>query len=286
MYKLSNKSAISFFDFNQPAGMHMNPENRWIILAESIPWDDLELMYADLFKSKTGNVAKPLRMALGALIIQKKYGFSDRELVAQITENPYLQYFIGLPGYQETQPFDATTLVLFRKRLTSEVLAEINEYILAYNRKDDADNNGRKPPGSGGTSSAGNAGDDTDDTSESSENSGTLILDATCAPVYIRFPQDISLLNEAREKLEKMIQFIHKNYGKPLPRTYKRTARKSYLDYAKRRKHSKKQIRKAISKQLGYVRRDIRYLTEFIKEGCELSRKQQFQFDTICTLYE
>lgn len=59
----------------------MNPENRWIILAESIPWDDLELMYADLFKSKTGNVAKPLRMALGALISQKKYGFSDRELV-------------------------------------------------------------------------------------------------------------------------------------------------------------------------------------------------------------
>ena len=69
MYKLSNKSAILFFDFNQPAGMHMNPENRWIILAESIPWDDLELMYADLFKSKTGNVAKPFRMALGALIV-------------------------------------------------------------------------------------------------------------------------------------------------------------------------------------------------------------------------
>ena len=125
MYKLSNKSAILFFDFNQPAGMHMNPENRWIVMAESIPWDDLELMYADLFKSKTGNVAKPFRMALGALIIQKKNGFSDRELVAQITENPYLQYFIGLPGYQGTQPFDATTLVLFRKHLTAEVLAEI-----------------------------------------------------------------------------------------------------------------------------------------------------------------
>jgi hypothetical protein len=35
-------------------------------------------------------------MALGALIIKEKCGFSDRETVEQITENPYLQYFIGL----------------------------------------------------------------------------------------------------------------------------------------------------------------------------------------------
>ena len=52
------------------------------------------------------NVAKPLRMALGAMIIQTRFQYSDRELVEQITENLYLQYFIGLPGYQETPPFD------------------------------------------------------------------------------------------------------------------------------------------------------------------------------------
>ncbi len=57
-------------------------------------------------------VAKPLRMALGALIIQTKFQFSDRELVEQIAENPYLQYFIGLPGFREEAPFDASTLVL------------------------------------------------------------------------------------------------------------------------------------------------------------------------------
>ena len=49
-----------------------------------------------VFPNDTGNVAKPLRTALGSLIIQKKLCFSDRELVEQITENPYLQYFIGL----------------------------------------------------------------------------------------------------------------------------------------------------------------------------------------------
>ena len=91
----------------------MNPNNRWIKMADSIPWAQFEQKYARLFKGKNGKVAKPLRMALGSLIIQTKYQFSDRELVEQLTENPYYQYFIGLPGYQEKPPIDASTLVLF-----------------------------------------------------------------------------------------------------------------------------------------------------------------------------
>ena len=54
----------------------------------------------------------------------------DREFVEQITENPYLQYFIGLPGYQEEAPFDASTLVDFRRQITAEMLIEANEYLL------------------------------------------------------------------------------------------------------------------------------------------------------------
>ncbi len=108
----------------------MNPESRWIKMADMIPWDVYEKKYKHLFKSKTGNVAKPLRMTLGSLIIQTRFQYSDGELVAQITENPYLQYFIGLPGYQDTPPFDASTLVLFRKRISAEMIMEANEYLL------------------------------------------------------------------------------------------------------------------------------------------------------------
>lgn len=107
----------------------MNPDNRWIRLADNIPWNEFEKKYADLFPSDTGNVAKPLRMALGSLIIQKKFQFSDRELVEQITENPYLQYFIGLPGYQDEPPFDPSTLVLFRKRLDVDAIMDANAYM-------------------------------------------------------------------------------------------------------------------------------------------------------------
>lgn len=148
MYKSDNKLQSSFLDFNQPMGLHMNQENRWIKMADMIPWDVFEKNYKHLFKSKTGNVAKPLRMALGALIIQTRFQYSDGELVQQITENHYLQYFIGLPGYQETPPFDASTLVLFRKRINAIMLMEANEYLLEENKPDkkEDDNDDQTPP--------------------------------------------------------------------------------------------------------------------------------------------
>ena len=101
MYRPTDGSQHSFLDFSQPIGFHMNPDNRWTKMADSIPWDESEIKYTGLFPSETGNMAKPLRMTLGTLIIQTKFQYSDRELVEQIAKNPYLQYFIGLPGYQE-----------------------------------------------------------------------------------------------------------------------------------------------------------------------------------------
>ena len=66
-----------------------------------------------------------------------EYKYSDRELVEQIKENPYYQYFIGLPGYEYKAPFAPSLLFEFRKRLNEQVLAEINEMIAAYNAPDD-----------------------------------------------------------------------------------------------------------------------------------------------------
>ena len=64
--------------------------------AATIPWNEIEEKYVALFPSKKGMPAKPLRTALGSLIIQKQYEYSDRELVEQIRENPYYQFFIRL----------------------------------------------------------------------------------------------------------------------------------------------------------------------------------------------
>ena len=173
MYKFDHEKQISFTDFNQPQGMQMNPNNRWVKKAAMIPWETIETEYAKLFPSHTGMPAKPLRMALGSLLIQKQYRFPDEELVEQIRENPYYQYFIGLPGYEDKIPFVPSLLVEFRKRLSEDVLNEINEMIIAYNTQQDDDDS---DDGNGDASQS-----DQENSAMDSENAGTLILDATCA---------------------------------------------------------------------------------------------------------
>ena len=242
-------------------------------MADCIPWDEFEIKYASLFPSDTGNVAKPLRMALGSLIIQTKFQYAARELVEQITENPYLEYFTGLPGYQEESPFDASTLVIFRRRISAEMLMDVNEYLLTH--KDD---NNNTPPSAGNSNDTG--------IPEENENKDILTLDATCAPVNIRYSQDISLLNEVREKLEVIVYRFCKSHGLPLPRHYRRRARKDYLAFAKSREHSAGKIRKALRKQLGYVGRDIRYLEQFMGDGYAMTDKEASLYQMILTLYE
>ena len=274
MYRFDRNHQFSLTDFNQPVGLKMNPENRWVKKAATIPWNEIEERYAKLFPSKTGMPAKPLRTALGSLIIQKQYDYSDRELVEQIRENPYYQFFIRLLGYQDKVPFAPSLLVEFRKRLTEEILCEINEMIAEYNTPDDTPSNGD----SGGT----DGGDDNE-----SENEGTLILDATCAPQQISFPQDTNLLNEARENLEGLIDTICYEYNYYRPRMYRRNARKDFLNFAKCKRRTKKKIRKAIKKQLQYIRRDLGYIDWFLEQDeIELTDRQMQRLSVIREVFE
>lgn len=96
MYKFDN-GQISLEDFEQPVGMHLKNENRWVKKAQTIPWNKIEKRYAKLFSNKKGNVAKSLRLGLGACIIQAEYKYSDEEIVLQIQENPYLELYKKQP---------------------------------------------------------------------------------------------------------------------------------------------------------------------------------------------
>ena len=195
MYHCDN-GQLSLSDFQQPVGMHLKEDNRWVKKAQSIPWLEIEKRYAALFTNRRGNVAKPLRLALGACIIQAEYGYSDEETALQIQEAPYLQYFCGYAGYDDSKlPFDPSLMVSFRKRLTLEILGEINEMIVRDARdREEAKKRHDDPP---------------DDDPGNGGNSGTMIVDATCAPSNIRYSQDVSLLNEARENAEKLVDILH-----------------------------------------------------------------------------
>ena len=92
-----------------PFGGHLKEENRWVILSGKVPWKEIENGYKEkLGNTEMGAPAKPLRMALGSLIIKEKLQISDREVVEQIRENLYLQFFVGTEGYENKAPFDSS----------------------------------------------------------------------------------------------------------------------------------------------------------------------------------
>ena len=257
MYRKSQSQQMTF-DFALPFGGRLRRDNRWVILADLIPWDQIEEQYAALFEdSDTGCPGKPARVALGALIIKERLGITDRETVEQIRENPYLQYFLGFAGYNDKEPFHHTSMVHFRKRFSKAMLADINDMITKTEGSQPC------PPDSPEQ-------DSTDDNSSGPKlNQGKLIIDATCAPADITFPTDLKLLNEAREKTEEMIDRMHQPFvGKRRkPRTYRQKARNAYLALAKQKKPHPNALRKGLRQQLGYVKRNLNTIDSMIQEG-------------------
>lgn len=273
MYRKPSRQ-MTIDDFILPFTGSLSADNRWVRLAKLIPWDSIEKEYAFLFPSDRGNVAKPVRMALGSLIIQARCGYTDRELLEQLVENPYLQYFIGLREFQLTRPFTPVALVKFRKRFNQKRLTRINEIVLgaeaadhqaqqkeaASKSNDDDQDPGEKPVGPIESKP-------TDMTAvKEKPNQGTLILDATCTPADVHYPTDLGLLNEAREKLDEMIDVLHaaSDTQTKRPRTYREKARWDYLLVSKQRNPRKEQIRRAIRKQLQYAGRNLNIVKKML----------------------
>jgi hypothetical protein len=121
------------------------------------------------------------------------------------------------------------------------------------------------------------------------ENKGTVIMDATCCPQDIAYPTDLTLLSDVREKAEELIDFLcdRNKHGEVKPRTCRKEARKEYLHTAQKKKKNKKEIRKAVGKQLRYLKRDITIIHRLLDSYPVLPfrRRQRKYFHVIQTLY-
>lgn len=274
MYRSNNPGQLSFVDFYLPFGGKLSGENRWVKLSERIPWEEIETLYAEQFSEGVGAPGKSLRMALGALIIKEKLGLSDRETVEQIRENPYLQYFLGLSEYSDQAPFEASSLVHFRKRFNDDILSQVNELLLFQEVSEDSSDEDK-------------SGDDDD--SEPPANQGNLVLDATCAPADIRYPTDLNLLNQARELSEEIFDVLYRplqSSDRRKPRTYRRKARQDYLKVSKQKRPRRKVMRKAVGKQLRYLHRNLKQIKALMKEGACLSRLSARQYRSLLVIHE
>ena len=275
MYKIQTCRQLAFDDFNQSCGMQLCTDNEWCQLADRIDWKSAETLYSANFKSDKGHPAAPVRQALGALIIQKRTGLSDRALIKAISENPYYQYFIGLPSFSPKCPFTYSTLPGFRKRITVEMLQSVNEAFLNTAAPTPEHKPARKPA--------------VEVPVPADANVGTLILDATCSPSNIRYPQDFSLLNEAREKTDEMIDILHRQVdskGVRHPRTYREVLHKAYLAVAKAKRRSEKKVRALVRKLLCSLRRNFGFIDALLEAGGMLPARQMARLETLRRLYE
>ena len=274
MYKKPSKQ-LTIYSFEMPWGMELLPDNEWVIKAKIIPWEEFESHYIfEHFKDKTtGNVAKHFRLVFGALYIQQELNLSDRKLVRLIKESPYLQYFCGLPKFTQESPFTPSSLVNFRRRISVEMFNKFNELIIAkgleYKRQALAVCSEQKKK-----------------ELRLKDLNDDLILDSSCAPQYISYPNDLSLLNKTREKLEMMLKMLYNPIDGEEPYADSKLARKSFLSLIMKPKKSFEDIHQAKGVQLSYIERYIDKLNEYLSIGRNLQARYITVFNVCCLVYE
>ena len=279
MYKIhipSLPTLNTFEDFCSQSGCKLDPNNELVKLRDYIPWREYEGEYAKNFSSCTrGKGAKSLQIVLGSLVLQTRMNIPDRQFVKALSENPYWQYFIGMKKFETKAPFCSSSLTHFRKRIPIELLLSINEKLLERLEKDQIKLSEKSKKSVKEL-----------ELSQNGENSGTEILDATCAPSYIAYPKDTSLLNLCRIKLEKIIDYLHGlSKQDKKPRTYRKVIHKDYLSFAKKKNPTGKQIKHMERILINCVKRNLGYVEDMLSAGLVLTGKQTKLYETIKQIY-
>lgn len=269
MIRYTAQNQLDLATFEELFNSVLDRNNRWVKLADRLPWDELAEIYMQSLCVDNGRPTIDVRLAVGALIIKHKLKLSDREVVATIRENVYIQYFVGYQGFDPDVPFDPSLFVQMRKRLGLEGFDQMSRRIIKLTQgkhkakrsdsstsENSRDESNSEPPDLGASSSSDSTSDQ--DQRKDNPNKGYLKLDATVADQMIVHPTDLGLLARSRRESERLIDLLYFQTDLTIkPRTYRRVAHKDYLRVAKKRNKSKRLIRTAIGKQLRYLRRNL-----------------------------
>ena len=234
MYRRKDRKTIPLFPELFPFGGKLDENNRWLRIADLVAWEELEEEYAKHF-SDVGRPATDAQLVIGLLLLKHMTGLSDVGIVQDVLENPYMQAFCGYEKFVTEELLDPSTLTRMRERLGLEFFKELEAktYKLLIDRKI------IKAKG--------------------------MLVDATVFPEKIKYPNDVGLLNDVREWLDRQIKRLGKIVGKKY-RTYPRRSRKEYLNFSKKKTKTKKVINKAKKQMLQYVRRNIKHLKDAIEQ--------------------
>lgn len=272
MKRYTSQKQLSIAEFAMPFEAKLDENNRWVVLSKVIPWDKFAELYYKNFPSRRGAPTKDARMVLGVVIIKHMMKLDDIGVIEFIQENPYAQYFLGLKGFTQKPVFDPSLLVHIRKRIDLNVFESLTDELIRKGlkikqapAKESKDDDEDEPTPSGGT-----------------KNKGKLQLDATVADAQIKFPTDLDLLSDSRVKAEDLIDHLCKEMNiTNKPRTYRKIARKEYLNVSKMKRKPDKVLRRGLRLQINYLKRDIRILNgllDKVKDGRQPFDKHQSKY--------
>ena len=290
MIRYKSQKQLSIEEFKTPFQANMDKGNRWVQLAEELPWDAMADIYYKNLSKKMGAPAIDARIVLGSMIIKHMLKLDDQEAIETIRENPYIQYFLGLSQYTYEDVFDRSLFTTLRYRLGADKFdAMTRQIIMRSEGKEDI--RVEKDREDDHTDVGASTTESASEKAEGTKNDGTLIVDATVADQMIVYPTDLGLLSRSREESERLIDelcFLLKEKSKP--RTYRRIARKRYLQISKKKTKGKREINKAVGQQLRYLKRNVenieKLLDKFGNKPFPLDRRDQKIYWVIQNIYD
>jgi len=222
----------------------LSKENRWVKLADNLPWDKIEKEYNKRLKNAhNGAGNKPARMVVGAMIVKHVEGLSDEKTIQAIQENPYMQYLLGLNAFTEKPVFVPELFVLLRKRLDEEFFNMLTLML--------AEASGDKPKEEA-----------TDE--DGNPHGGTLKVDATCCDAEVRYPTDSNLLEDGSKLIDRLLdKFCARSHTKK-PQTHRAEARRAFINLTKRKRKGKKLVSKTKLTQIRCLQADFQIFLDII----------------------
>jgi hypothetical protein len=242
MYRGKDRSENYLFKELMPFGGQLAEGNRWLRIKSLIPWGELEREYAKNF-SDLGRPGLDGRLVIGLFLLKHMTNKSDREVVLELQENVYWQAFCGMEHFSTAKQMEASSLTKIRHKLGVAFTREMEKktYAVLIEKK--------IIRGKG------------------------MLVDATVMPEKIKYPNDIGLLNDVREWTVGIIREIVGKTGEKV-RTYRRKARKLYLNFAKKKQKTRQMIERAKKQMLQYVRRNLEQLKERTEQLDYVVRKE------------
>ncbi|MFN9451769.1 MAG: IS5 family transposase, partial [Rubrivivax sp.] len=134
----------------------VDPRHPLVVLADKLPWTQIEQVLAPCFQRKArtpgttlvrdmlgvhelefgggigagGRPRLPIRLMASLLYLKNSFNLSDEELVARWSENVVWQFFSGMEYYEPRLPCDATQIGRFRTAIGEEGLEQLLKFTI------------------------------------------------------------------------------------------------------------------------------------------------------------